>query len=478
MTLTAQGFGETNFANAQLGDLRRTKRLVKLADQMCSRPGGSLPQKLRNPADLQAFYRLMACEQVTHESILAPHRRATIEKIEQVDAPVLVIHDTTELDYTRHESLDSLGQIGCGTRRGYITHNSLAVRSDTGEPIGLLNQILHRRAKVSKKETRAQRRRRRNRESLLWLKGVGSLPANGQLVDVCDRGADTFEFLEHEVTSGRRFVIRSSYNRRIFVGHGPIEQSESAKLHDHLKSLAEVGTWEMQVSSKSELRRGRGKQKKRRVKRSQRWAKMAVTMAAVQLRPSKCKGANRLSPLKMWAIRVWEIDPPPGQERLDWILLSNEPVGSFSAAYRVVEWYERRWIIEEYHKGMKSGCRIEGLQFTSEGRLQPAIALLSVVTLTLLQLRDASRRTDAKTRKATEVISETYVEVLSQWRHRRSRRDWTVHEFYMALARLGGHLNRKRDHPPGWQVIWEGWQELLPMAIGYDIAKAKCKRSG
>ena len=149
MRFTPESFGATNFGNAELGDLRRTKRLVKLVDQMTSRPGGSLPQKLRHPADLQAFYRLMSCDQVTHNAILTPHRAATIEKIRQLDGPVLVIHDTTELDYTRRESLDQLGPIGCGTRRGYITHNSLAVRADTGEPIGLVNQILHRRASGS-----------------------------------------------------------------------------------------------------------------------------------------------------------------------------------------------------------------------------------------------------------------------------------------------------------------------------------------
>ena len=460
---------------ANLGDQRRTKRLVKLVDQMSTRPGGSLPQKLRHPADLQAFYRLMSCDQVTHQTILAAHRAATIEKVQQIDQPVLVIHDTTELDYTRRESLDELGQIGCGTRRGYITHNSLAVRSDSGEPIGLVNQILHRRVKVSNTETRAQRRKRTSRESLLWSKGVAQLPSDRQLVDVCDRGADNFEFLQLEAASGRRFVIRSSYNRRVFRGH---DSTEESRLHDYLKSLEALGTWELEVTSKKELRRGRGKQKKRRITRHQRWATMAVSAAAVQIRPSKCKGAHLLDPLAMWAVRVWEVDPPEGQERLDWILLTNEPITSFSAAYRVVSWYEKRWIIEEFHKGMKSGCKIEGLQFTHEDRLQPSIAILSVLTLTLLQLRDASRRPDAKRRKANKVIGQSYVEVLSHWRHKRIKPDWTVHEFYMALARLGGHLNRKNDSPPGWQVLWEGWKELLPMVAGYDVAKARYKKCG
>lgn len=387
--------------------------------------------------------------------------------------PILVLHDTTELDFTKHESLQNLGQIGCGTRKGYITHNSLAVHSVTREPIGLLNQLLHRREKVSKSETRAQRRKRKSRESLLWLKGTEPLPASWQLVDVCDRGADTFEFIEHELASGRRFVIRSSHNRRIYIGHDEPDQCVTSNLHTYMKSLPAQGSWQLEVTSKNELRRGRGKQKKKRVQRRSRTANMAVSYAPIQVRMSKCKGSNNVQPLTVWAIRVWEVDPPEGQERLDWILLTNEPVDCFTAAYRVVGWYECRWIVEEFHKGMKTGCQVESPQFTSEDRLKPAIALLSIVALTLLQLRDASRRPDAKERKATEVVSETYVEVLSMWRHKKAKLDWTVHEFYYALARLGGHQNRKHDHPPGWQVLWEGWKELLPMVTGYDVAKSK-----
>lgn len=478
MTQT-KSFGEVNFAHAQLGDKRRTKRLVKLVDQMCQRPGGTLPQKFREPADLQAFYRLMRRDEVTHEAVLEAHREATLEQIKQRKPPVLILHDTTELDFTAHKSLKGLAHIGSGTRRGYLAHNSLAVDSKTREAIGLCNQVLHRRAKVSKSETNAQKRKRETRESLLWLKGTEPLPADWQLVDVCDRGADTFEFLEHEVTSGRRFVIRSSYNRRIFVGHGEPESCETGKLHAYARTLPQAGAWTLKVTSKTEVRSPKRKGKKKTVKRKAREANMAVAFAPVQIRPSTKKTGNYGSePLTVWVLRVWEIDPPKGQERLEWILITNEPVRTFADAFRVVGWYECRWIIEEYHKGMKTGCRIESPQFTTEGRLQPAIAVLSVVTLTLLQLRDASRRADAKTRKATTVINPLYVEVLSQWRHKKIKLDWTVHEFYYALARLGGHQNRKHDHPPGWQVIWEGWKELLPMVTGYDVAKTRYKKCG
>jgi len=147
------------------------------------------------------------------------------------------------------------------------------------------------------------------------------------------------------------------------------------------------------VTSKEELKSPKKKgKKKRKVKRIAREATLAVAAAPVRIKPPCSKsGDYDDQPLNMWIIRVWEISPPQGQERLEWFLLTNEPVNSFAAAYRVVEWYESRWVIEEYHKCLKTGCRIESPQFKEQESLTPAIAVISVTALTLLNLRDASR---------------------------------------------------------------------------------------
>ncbi len=476
-------FGQSNFAHAQLGDKRRTKKLVALADLMARRPGGTLPQKLNNPKDLKAFYRLMNREEVTHQAIMNAHRAATIEQIAACDRPVLVLHDATELDFTKHFCVsETMGQIGNGNRRGYIVQNSLAVEAQTGRVLGLTNQVLHHRADVPAGETLAQKRARESRESLLWLKGTGQLPGDRKLVDVCDQGADTFEFFEHEVNSGRRFVIRCAYDRGIVIGHDDPTKSDSSHLRTYARTLPIAGTWTLEVTSRAADKNPTKKGKKRKGKkpaaekaaRVARRANMAVSFAPVQIKPpGKKHGVYADAPLKVWVVRVWETDPPEGQERLEWFLITNEVVETFKSAYRVVGWYEKRWIIEEFHKGKKTGCQIESPQFTTEERLQPAIALISIVTLTLLEMRDASRRADAKTRPARDIISEDYVEVLSAWRHGRIHKGWTIHDFYYALARLGGHQNRKGDHPPGWQTIWRGWNDLQAMVAGAE-AMRKC----
>ena len=473
-----KSFGELHFGNAELGDARRTKRLIKSANIIARHPGGSLPEKFKSPKDLKGFYRLCNCPDVTHNALITAHREMTLGRLLKHEGPVIVIHDATELDYSTHRSVDGLGQIGNGNRRGYIAHNSLAIDPNSKEAIGLSNQILHRRAKVRKNETDAQRRKRKSRESRLWVQGVDALPSDWNLIDVCDQGADTFEFLCHECRSGRRFVIRSAHNRGILLGHDRFEEAEQEYLRDYAKTLPELGRWELKVTSKEDLKSPKKKGKKQRVKRIQREATMAVAAAPVQIKPpGKKTGEYEEKPQAVWVVRVWEIDPPVGQDRLEWFLLTNEPVSSFTAAYRVVGWYETRWVVEEYHKCLKTGCRIESPQFGRQESLTPAIAVISVTALTLLNLRDASRRPDAKDRLATEMLSRDYVMILSAWRHGKARLDWTVYDFCLALARLGGHQNRKSDHPPGWIVLWRGWRELQAMVTGAE-AMSQAKKCG
>jgi len=459
-----------NFANAQLNDRRRTKRLVDVADALARHPGGSLPEKLRTPAQLEAVYRLMSCKTVTHESVITPHCQRTLQRVAALGGPVLVIHDTTELDFTTHRALDGLGQIGNGSRRGWLCHNSLAVDPKRREALGLTNQILHRRAKPRKNETQAARRKRKDRESRLWLRGAHNLPADENVVDVCDRGADTFEFLEFASQSGRRFVVRSAYNRSIHVDHD--EQAPRDLLHTFARRLGVLGESTHRVQPRRVVQKPKKTGKKKITQRRGREAQLSLTAAPILLNaPSSKNGEHGDDPLPLWIVRVWETDAPSGEKPLEWFLLTNHPCETFAAARQVVQWYECRWIVEEYHKAMKTGCRVEQPQFNTAARLQPMIALLSVVATTLLNLRDMGRRADAQQRRATAVVSGEYVSLLSQWRHGREKPDWTIHEFYYALARLGGHLNRKHDHPPGWLVLWRGWTRLQEMLEGARLLK-------
>jgi hypothetical protein len=459
---TEISLGQAIFGDAQLGDQRRTTRLVETFDRMQRHPGGTLPDKLASPTDLRAFYRLCDCEDVTHAAVVDAARQHTFSQIAACQGPVLIVHDATELDYTSLASLaGDLGQIGTGSRRGYICQNVLAVEAKTGDVLGLVDQVLHHRDEVAEDETLAEHRERETRESLLWLRGTEHLSADAKLIDVADQGSDTFEFLEHEYKSGRRFVVRACKVRKVYAGHEAVGPRRYLKEYAH--SLPELGRFTMDVQAQQ----GR---------KARKDAEFIVRGGPVLVCPPHAKHGNHGDrPLPLYVVQVTEVDPPAGEKAVEWTLLTNELVRTFEDAWRVTGWYERRWIVEELHKAKKTGCRIEDMQFTTTARLEPAIALLSVVAVTLLNLRDASRRPDAKTRRATTLLAADYVEVLSIWRYRKTRNDTTVHEFFLALARLGGHQNRKRDHQPGWLVLWRGWTKLQAMLDGYDAAKQiKC----
>lgn len=458
---TTDSLGQAMLGHAELGDRRRSARLVTTFEQMRRHPGGTLPDKLSSPADLKALYRLCGCGSVTHRALVAAMRNYTLERISNHHGPVLVVHDATELDYTSLKSLaGELGQIGKGTHRGYLCHNVIALDASTGEVLGLLDQILHCRDEVPKGETLTELRNRETRESLLWVKGTEHLPRDTRLVDVTDQGASTFEFLEHETKSGRRFVVRNGKVRKVYGGHEPDGPKEYLK--EYVQSLPELGRFRMDIQA----------QKGRKARKQ---AEFAIRGGPILLLPPHAKhGHHGNDPLPLHVVYVAEVSPPPkGEKPIDWMLLTNEPVHDEDDAWRVVEWYERRWVIEEYHKAMKTGCRIEDFQFTTVERLQPAIALLSGVALTLLNLRDASRRPDASTRRAVTLFALEYVEVLSFWRYRKLRCDLTIHDFFFALARLGGHQNRKSDRRPGWLVLWRGWMKLQYMLDGYLVVKRK-----
>jgi hypothetical protein len=458
-------FGILHFGRARLGDERRRSRLVALANQVASHPGGTLPKKLCSPPAYQGMYRLCKSESVTHSAVLETHRTLTLEKMRDYPGTVLIIHDTTELDYSSRSSLQAdLGQIGDGGGRGYECHNSLAVAANSGELLGLANQILHRRANVPKDEGVAAKREREDRESRLWVQGstaVGKPPGECTWVDVCDRGADTFEFLDHEDLTGRQFMVRSQHNRGIYIGHS--DRSERRLLHDHARTLPALG--------------GRAVWVQGRAGQPGRWAKCLIAAAPVQVTaPHVKRGIHRNQPLCLWVVRVWEVDPPKRvEEPLEWILLTNTPTVTLADAVERIECYEKRWIIEEFHKAQKTGCGIEELQFRHTDRLEPMIALLSVVAVMLVNLRTAARQDDAVKAPAIRHVPEILVAVLSVWRYGERRINLTIHEFNLALGRLGGHQNRKSDGPPGWQTLWRGWNELQSM-VDYAL-KAGLERS-
>jgi hypothetical protein len=446
-------FGQLHFGTARLGDKRRTARLVTVADQLLRHPQGTFPQKLPDPYDLDAFYGLVKAKQVTHAAVLAPHCQLTHQRMVAHPGVTLLLQDSTVLDYSGLD-IPELGQVGDGNGCGYYCHNCLAITADR-QVLGLAHQILHTRRDVPDGETREQRRQHPQRESRLWratAQALPAAPAGRTWVDIADCAADITEFIDYEDEKNRLYVVRSQHNRWVTLTAGTDRRRR--KLWELARALPlGVQVREVTVAAQEQ--------------QPARTARVRVAFTAVTIVPPRQRrGDERGLPLAVWVVRVAEVDPPAGVEPLEWILLTNVAVASEADAWERVEWYGCRVVVEEYHKCQKTGCDIERMQFEFADRLQPAIALVSVVALALLQLRDWARQDEHKDKPATAWVPPLWVRLLARWRYGQDRLDLTVVEFVLALGRLGGHQNRPSDGLPGWQTLWRGWMQLQAMLQG------------
>ena len=453
-------FAVLAFPDLDLGDARLDRRFADVVRAALEHPADPLPDKFHDPAGYIGCLRLLHHERVTHAALLSCHQVAVLDRLEAHPGVALFLHDTTDLDYSGHATLaGALGQIGNGGGRGYLCHNTLAVDPVTRTIFGLASQILHVRPAVGPNEPVAAKRARADRESRLWLRGldeVGPAPAGRTWVHVADRGADTFEFLQALVDRRQAFVVRSAHDRALDIEPAA---GEPDRLHDWLRAQPAQAEWAVEVGA------GPG--------RAARTVRMCATAHRLTVRPPHVrKGEFRRESLTVWAIRVWESDPPAGAEALEWVLLTDQPADTPERLRTVIGYYECRPIVEEYHKGQKTGAGIEKLQLHNAASLQAAIALLSVVAVALVNLRIAGRDPSRAAEPARAHVPALWVRVLSQWRYRADR-DLTVAEFTLALGRLGGHLNRKADGLPGWQTLWRGWERLHTM-LEYELSRATC----
>ena len=162
-----EAWASQTFGAAELGDPRRTDRLVKMAAAIAYEPAASLPKAMRNWSETRAAYRFLDNEQISHEQILMPHWRATRQEAAQRPC-VLLVADTTEINLSTHKTTKGVGPVGQGLRgRGFYVHTVVALDASTKQVLGCAYQEPFVRKRAPKKETRAQRRERA-RESQVW----------------------------------------------------------------------------------------------------------------------------------------------------------------------------------------------------------------------------------------------------------------------------------------------------------------------
>jgi hypothetical protein len=174
----------------------------------------------------------------------------------------------------------------------------------------------------------------------------------------------------------------------------------------------------------------------------------------------------------MYVVEVREIAPAKGTRPLHWVLLTSHPICSFEEAWRVIGYYEQRPLIEEFHKALKTGCRLEQRRYETAQRWERLTAMLSIVAVRLLQLKTVAKAEPH--RAAEELVPKRWIEMLSAVRSGSQRRIRTARDFLRALAGLGGHLGRKGDGEPGWITLWRGFNKLHLLLRGASALRQKC----
>lgn len=445
---------EDQFGDCQLGNRLRTKRLEKVASAMLTCPEKSLPKQNTKWSDLKAAYRLFDNERVTFDAVAEQHWKKTKTTNR---GRHLLISDTTDIDHFSHPATTGLGQLGKGDGWGMQLHSCLVYSCNDKQIAGQAGALINYRTKVTKRETRMQVLRR-VRESEVWgnlVDQVGSAPDGSQWIHVFDRGGDNFEAMCHICLAGCDWVIRAAkLNRNVIT-----ESGETKSLKDALEASELRGSYELNLRSRPGVKA--------------RTANIDVSVVRVTFpiprHHSPWVKKCGITEIAMNVVVVEEANPPKGVPVVRWVLLTSLPVNSFDDAWQVIEDYENRWLIEEYHKVIKSGCSVEMHALRTGDRLEPLIGLIGVIGIRLFQLKLIGRYN--RKAKAKSHVPSTWLKVLKLAKPKLTITDMTVYEFFRELAKMGGFLARKGDGEPGWQTTWHGYQKMQSLLDGIKLVK-------
>jgi len=433
---------------------------------MATIPQSSLPQQCGSWADLKAAYRLLSNEAVDPPDLQQPHRRFTYQQCE--DHPVvLCVQDDTDLNFTRRTKIKGLGKVGGGGNgRGVMQHTTLAVLPN-GQLLGVLDQSWFNRVESSEGETR-QESLARWRESCVWpdaVAHVGPSPEDTRFIHITDRAGDDLEMIHACRGQDVGFVVRARHNRRV--------QGGTDKLWSFMSKQPVQGTIKVKVSCRRNSRN--------RIVRPTHQAKVSIRFAHLQLEPPWNHPSSHKQPCRVWAVYICEKRPPKGADPIDWMLLTSELVTDIESAQRIIQWYQCRWVIEEWHRVLKEGCRLEASQLDNATDIQRLSAILSVISVRMLQLRDLAGFRDCQLstdpsesgrpddpQALQKSVPKMWLSVVGYLANIKVTQ-LTPRQFWLTIAKRGGWVGRKGDSRPGWKVIWRGWYDIHMMVQGAEL---------
>lgn len=469
-----QAWIEMETQGADFGDERLDARFQILLEQLSDKPSLSIPAACGGQAETAAAYRFFDNEKTNAAKVLAPHRNATLERI-RAERVVIAAQDTTEVDLTRKQEKVG-GPLDAGSRWGLFVHPILVMTPER-VPLGVVNaDMWSRDPKELEKSTQQRKKERRQKpfeekESYRWFEGyetacqIAAAAPDTKVISVSDSEGDIYEcFLAGARDDVKRadWIVRANHvDRALAEGDQDLLQL--------LACQAPLGKMTVYVSQRdaSALDDSRNRQKPR----ASRMAEMTVRSVRTLLNSPQRSG---LAPVYVNAVLVREENPPAGEEPIEWLLLTSLPIETFAEACQVASYYACRWEIEVFFRVLKSGCKIEDLQFEREDRLQVCLAMYLIASWRVLYVLKLGRACPDMSCDAvfTEAEWKSVYVIVKQKPAPKSPP--TLAEIIPLIASLGGYLDRKHDGPAGPKTMWIGLQRLRDFALAWTEFAKTC----
>lgn len=254
-------------------------------------------------------------------------------------------------------------------------------------------------------------------------------------------------------------MVRAATDRNINK-FGAYDFGKFEKLWSRVQALPNSGMIEVEIPARDQ--------------KPARKAQLETRFGSITMNPPRQhirKLTEQLPDIKLYAVNVIERNPPPGEEAIEWMLLTDLQVTSFEEAKEKVAWYCLRWRIEVFHKILKSGLKVEQCRLQSGDRLIRYLTIMSIIAWRIYWLTLIAR-TDPELPCTAFVADEEWKVLYSKVKNTKSfpKNPPRIGEVVRWIASLGGFLGRKGDGEPGVITVWRGWKRLCDLSEGWALA--------
>ena len=351
---------EKELEGIKIKDKRLEERLRKVGDKLMKSPGESIQGAMGDWAGAKGAYRLFDNEKLQEEELLKVHQQKTQKRLKEGKEKLyLAIQDTTKLNYTHHPKKEGLCKLN--QNAGYVTalkgcllHTTMITNAH-GLPIGIADQKIykHKDNKEDNKQVPITKK-----ESYRWIEALHEtkrIIENKNVISVCDRECDIFEFFVEAIKIKANVLVRSTFNRILLQNDNP----QHKNLWTYLKSVPIKSTKKINITEQ------KGKNK-RTANLSIRYEKVII------MPPKRTKNAKieDLPSIELYAIYIIEQNPNPNDKPIEWMLITNIKIDNNQKAMQAIDWYQKRWQIENFHRILKSGCKIEDSRLATYEKLK------------------------------------------------------------------------------------------------------------